>query len=137
MNSIVALPIATAAPATASALPIYSNVSGGKAGEAVTQDAALVTASCELEILELALKGLHEKYGDDADSREDYAEINERWFEVVDLLASESSRCWRGIEAKAWALRQHLVLEDYETTAAIAASLANDIAKLGPMIAAA
>src|SRR5215204_6072023 len=64
-------------------------------------DAELLSASVELATLDLGIDGLHTKYGDDADSRADYREIEARRNEVIEILIERPARTLEGIEAKA------------------------------------
>jgi predicted metalloprotease len=84
-------------------------------------------ASCDLTVMDLAINGLHSKYGDDADSREDYLAIEQQRDENIEILSSVRAESWAGIWAKAAALRSKRTIEDYESALAIAASLADDI----------
>jgi hypothetical protein len=51
---------------------------------------------------------------------------------VITLLTAGKARSWEGIEAKASALRQRQLIEDYSRALPLAASLADDIARLAP-----
>jgi hypothetical protein len=90
-------------------------------------DRKLMHASCDLTVMDLALTGLYSKYGDDADSREDYQAIEQQRDENIEILSTVRAESWAGIWAKAAALRSERTIEDYESALAIAASLADDI----------
>ena len=94
-------------------------------------DGALMHASCDLTVMDLAISGLHSKYGDDADSREDYRAIEQQRDEDIEILSTVSAKSWDGIWAKAATLRSKRMIEDYESALAIAASLADDIMFVG------
>ena len=90
-------------------------------------DGALMHASCDLTVMDLAITGLHSKYGDDADGREDYQAIEQQRDKNIEILSTVRAKSWAGIWAKAAALRSKRTIEDDESALAIAASLADDI----------
>jgi hypothetical protein len=87
-------------------------------------DGELTAASFELAVVDLAIDGLHKQFGDDADSRDDYHELEDMRARAIEVLADREPRSWDGICAKACALRHRSVIENHEETASIAASLA-------------
>jgi hypothetical protein len=89
-------------------------------------DGALMHASCDLTVVDLAITGLYSKYGDDADSREDYQAIEQQRDENIEILSTVRAKSWGGIWAKAAALRSERM-----SALAIAASLADDIMLAG------
>ena len=93
-------------------------------------DGALMHASCDLTVVDLAITGLYSKYGDDADSRDDYLAIEQQRDENIEILSTVPAKSWDGIWAKAAALRLRRTIED-ERALAIAASLADDVIALG------
>src|SRR5665647_3133106 len=112
----LAIPAAPAAASAPAALARWPEVDG-----------ALMHASCDLTVMDLALAGLYSKYGDDADSREDYLAIEQQRDEYIEILSTVRAESCHGIWAKAAALRSKTTMEDYESALAIAASLADDI----------
>ena len=93
-------------------------------------DGALMHASCDLTVMDLALAGLYSKYGDDADGRDDYLAIEQQRDENIEILSTVRAESWAGM-AKAAALRSKTTIEDFESALAIAASLADDIMFVG------
>jgi hypothetical protein len=93
-------------------------------------DGALMHASCDLTVVDLAITGLYSKYGADADGRDDYLAIEQQRDENIEILSTVPAKSWDGIWAKAAALRSRRTIED-ERALAIAASLADDIIALG------
>ena len=90
-------------------------------------DRELLRVSCDLTVVDLAIRGLCSKYGDDADSREDYQAIEQQRDENIEILSTVRAESCHGIWAKAAALRSKTTMEDYESAMAIAASLADDV----------
>src|SRR5450759_4733104 len=119
-----------AAGGTALALATIPPASAASAPAALARwpevDGALMHASCDLTVVDLAITGLYTKYGDDADSREDYLAIEQQRDENIEILSTVPAKSWDGIWAKAAALRSRRTIED-ERALAIAASLADDI----------
>lgn len=90
-------------------------------------DSQLVTAVREIQILDLRIQELHDKFGDDADGRDDYHEMEARRDEVLEILATIPARSHEGLVAKAEALTQRRLIEDFERHGAVASSLADDV----------
>ena len=105
-----ALALATAPPASAGA-----------------DDGALRLAFENLVATDAAIAGLYKTFGDDADSREDYAELEEKRDECIATLVDVPASSMAGIQAKAAALRLKLMIEDYDQHQQIAVSLADDL----------
>lgn len=97
-------------------------------------DVTLTSASVELTVLELALSGLHDKFGDEAEGREDYRTIDDRRDLVITTLHSIPAISGDGLHAKAAALKQTQLAEDFERAGLVAQSLADDILRLCPTI---
>jgi hypothetical protein len=83
--------------------------------------------------MDLAIERLHKKFGDDADSPEDYHALNDQRDADIHALYTVRAMSWRGIEAKTSVLRLQRTLEDWQNALAIAASLADDIVEAGGM----
>jgi hypothetical protein len=90
-------------------------------------DVDLANATFRVSNADLALNRLYRKHGDDADSRGDYQRVDAACDEELDILANTPSRTSRGIIAKAEALYESRLIEDYERHGSIANSLAADI----------
>jgi hypothetical protein len=120
MNSIVALPIVAALPVAAPSIA---------AGLPTPADKELVNAANEMHVIDQTLTDLHRRYGDDADSREDYLELAGRRLENIATLITVPAASMAGIQAKASALRAQEMIEDYRRHRQIAVSLADDLVK--------
>jgi hypothetical protein len=92
-------------------------------------DSDLVRASHDIQVIDQALDDLHRKYGDDADSREDYLTLCARRVENIATLIETRSSSMVGVQAKAAAVRLRSIIEDYLRHRQIAVSLAHDLAK--------
>ena len=90
-------------------------------------DGALRLAFENLVATDAAIAGLHATFGDDADSREDYAELEEKRNECIATLIEVPAASMAGILAKASALRLKVMIEDYDQHQQIAVSLADDL----------
>jgi hypothetical protein len=99
-------------------------------------DSDLTSAACEIEMLDFAIEGLHAKFGDDADSREDYLKASARRCELIELICEQHARSWDGIWAKATVLRLRSIVESYTATQRVAESLSNDIMQQSAPVAA-
>ena len=94
-------------------------------------DGELRQASDDLVEIDAAIERLHKKYGDDADSRDDYRELEERRNDAIGTLSSVPASSMIGIKAKASALQLDELFIDFESHQQIALSLAEDITALG------
>ena len=74
---------------------------------------------------------MYKKYGDAADSRDDYQELEDRLDDAVETLISVPASSMDGIKAKASALQLDELFADYEAHQQIALSLAEDLTALG------
>jgi hypothetical protein len=93
-------------------------------------DSALVHAAQDLEAADQTLDDLHRKYGDDADSREDYLALAARRLENIATLINTSAHSVAGIRAKTAAVRLRSIVENYDQHRRIAVSLADDLVRL-------
>lgn len=75
---------------------------------------------------------IHDEYGDEADSREDYAATNDKRNDSIYALSTVAASSMVGIQAKAAALRLRRTFEDFVSHQDIAVSLAEDLASLNP-----
>jgi hypothetical protein len=126
MNSLVALPIATALPVAAPAMP--STIAADRSGI----DTDLVQAAHDLQAVDQAIKNLCNKFGDDADSREDYLALEDRRNEHIATLITVQAKSMTGIQAKAVCVRLRALIEDWDQHQQVAVSLADDLVQLGP-----
>src|SRR5712675_1248603 len=72
MNSLVALPIVAALPVAAPAMPSAAPSDGSEI------DAVLVQAALAMRDADRGISDLYDKFGDDADSREDYSALEDK-----------------------------------------------------------
>jgi hypothetical protein len=84
---------------------------------------------------ERAVSDLRDVHGDDADEREDYLELEERREEAIEELSTIKSMSMAGVMAKAAALQNHELIDDYTRHQAVAVSLAEDLAQLAGLFA--
>jgi hypothetical protein len=91
----------------------------------------LAANAAELKAIGGALDRMHLKYGDDADSRQDYLKLADRRIELLQIFGSTPALSQSDIEAKASALSLPDTLRDYMRTRRIAESLAKDILTAG------
>jgi hypothetical protein len=94
-------------------------------------DGELHQALVDIIEIDAALYVLREKYGDDADSRDDFLELEARRYDAIDTLSSVRASSMVGIKAKAAALQIGELFDDYERHQEIALSLAEDLTALG------
>jgi hypothetical protein len=94
-------------------------------------DIGLQRAYEGLQDADAAIAALHKDFGDEADSREDYGEEQERRDACIEALISQPAWCIDGLQAKASALLLRVMIEDYDSHQQIACSLAEDIVRLG------
>jgi hypothetical protein len=80
-----------------------------------------------MTVADLAIDSLLNKFGDDAESRDDFLQAEDSRYEAIDTLANVAAMSWDGIEAKVDALHSERLLEDHENALAIASSLAEDL----------
>jgi hypothetical protein len=93
-------------------------------------DAEMTAAVAEIATIDDALTAMHKKYGDDADSRDDYLEFADRRLDLLEMMGSTPSMSRADVEAKATALLMKEVAWDYHRFGEIAASLALDVLAL-------
>ena len=94
-------------------------------------DGELRQASNDLVEIDAAIDRLHKSYGDDADSRGDYHELEARRDDAIGTLSSVPASSMIGIKAKASALQLDELFLDFESHREIALSLAEDLTALG------
>jgi hypothetical protein len=126
MNSIVAIPIVSAMPIAGPALTSITAADRG------ALDAELVQAAQDIQAVDQAIKNMHGKFGDDADSREDYLALEDERNEHIATLITVRAKSMAGIEAKAVCVRLRTLIEDYDQHQQVAVSLADDLVQLGP-----
>jgi hypothetical protein len=127
MNSLVALPIVAALPVAAPAMPSTA------AADQSTLDAELVQAVHDLQAADRGISDLHDRFGDDADSREDYSALEDRRNEHIATLITVPAKSMTGIQVKAVCVRWRTLIEDYDQHQQVAVSLADDLVQLGPI----
>jgi hypothetical protein len=79
-----------------------------------------------------AIASLHKAHGDDADSRDDYRELEQLRDECLTTLIDTAASSMVGIFAKATALQHRQLIEDPDMHQEVALSLAKDLVRLGP-----
>jgi hypothetical protein len=92
-------------------------------------DTELVQAAHGMEAADKAIDSLHDKFGDDADSRADYHALQRQRNDHIATLIVVPALSAVGVQAKAGALRLKRLIEDYEQHQQVAVSLADDIAE--------
>jgi hypothetical protein len=112
---LVALPIVAALPVAAPAMP------------STEIDAVLVQAALAMRAADRGISDLHDKFGDDADSREDYSSLEDRRNENIATLVTVPAKSIAGIQAKAVCVRLRTLIEDYDQHQQVAVSLADDL----------
>jgi hypothetical protein len=95
-------------------------------------DSDLVQAAHDLQAVDQAIANLYDKFGDDADSREDYLALEDRRNENIATLITVPAKSMIGIEAKAVCVRLKTLIEDYDQHQQVAVSLTDDLVQLGP-----
>jgi hypothetical protein len=128
MNSLVALPIAAALPVAAPAMP--STIAADRGWPQVDSD--LVQAAYDLQATDQALRDLGKTFGDDADEREDYLELEDRRDEIIATLITVPARSMIGVQAKSVCVRLRTLIEDHDHHQQVAVSLADDLFQIGP-----
>jgi hypothetical protein len=73
---------------------------------------------------------------DDRGTHQGYLEAEDARFDAIDRLSEIPAQSWKGIKAKAAALNMRHIQEDYQSTCALAKSLAEDVLKLSAVVAA-
>jgi hypothetical protein len=91
------------------------------------KDLHLSNAVYDVENCDSAIDRLHDKFGDDADSRDDYHGLEDERDVALDVLRSKRARTSNGMVAKARAVSDRRLAEDHKRHGAIATSLANDV----------
>ena len=84
-----------------------------------------------LQATDQAIRDLHDKFGDDADSRPDYHARERERDDYVATLVTVPALGADGVRAKAAVLRLRTLIEDYDRHQEVAVSLADDIAERG------
>ena len=90
-------------------------------------DGDLRQALNDLLEMDAALAALHDKHGDDADSRDDYQEHEDMRDAAIATLIDVRASSTAGMMAKASALQIKVLFEDYEMHQLIGLSLADDL----------
>jgi hypothetical protein len=96
-------------------------------------DGELLQAFDDLLAADRAQADLLKTYGDDADSRDDYMELEERRNDCIDVMVTVPALSMAGVQAKASALRLKVMIDDWGQHQQIAVSLADDLVALGPV----
>jgi hypothetical protein len=94
---------------------------------AEVNDLDLANAVYNMGNCDFAIHRLYKKHGDEADSRDDYQQIEAERKKVLDTLATTRAHSSNGLVAKAEALTDRLLAEDYDAHGRIAASLGEDV----------
>jgi hypothetical protein len=94
-------------------------------------DGELRQSSNDIVEIDAAIDRLQKKYGDAADSRDDYHELEARRDDAIVTLIRVPASSMVGIKAKASALQLDRLFEDYEMHQQVALSLAEDLIALG------
>jgi len=68
-------------------------------------DGELTEAFAVIVEMDAAIEALHKQYGDDADSRDDYLECQDKRYDAIDTLIDVPASSKAGIKAKATALQ--------------------------------
>jgi hypothetical protein len=76
---------------------------------------------------DFAIERLHDKHGDDAESREDYTDADGKRWDAIDILATKPARSSNGLVAKAEVLTDRRLSEDFTSHGRIATSLGEDV----------
>jgi hypothetical protein len=90
----------------------------------------LVAAAAGLAAADRAIADMHKRFGDDADSRDDYIALREKLNDHIGTLVTVRASSAAGITAKAEALRLRRMIEDYSQHQQIAVSLADDLVRM-------
>jgi hypothetical protein len=93
----------------------------------IVPDLDLLNAATEMQEADATIERLHRRHGDHADGRGDYQEVEAKRHNALDILAGESARSWNGMVAKAQALSDRRLIEDFARHGEIATSLAADV----------
>jgi hypothetical protein len=97
-------------------------------------DAEMTAAVTEIATIDDTLHAMHKKYGDDADSQDDYIDFADRRLDLLEMMGSTPSMSRIGIEAKAAALLMNDLACDYSRFGDVAESLALDILALAKAV---
>ena len=97
-------------------------------------DAEMTAAVTEIAIIDDTINAMHKKYGDDADSQDDYIDFADRRLDLLEMMGSTPSMSRIGIEAKAAALLMNELACDYSRFGDVAESLALDILALAKAV---
>jgi hypothetical protein len=118
MNKIVVASVAASVPTIAPAMP---------EGSMSTNDKRLIQAAAGMFAADAEIDRLHRTYGDDADSRDDYARTSQERAHHIETLIEVPANSAAGVEAKAHALRQRELMESDDYHRDVALSLADDV----------
>jgi hypothetical protein len=94
--------------------------------EGQRMDLDVINATTHMQNADAAIDRLHKQY-DDADCRDDYYQHNVERDTALEVLRSTRTRTWSGIVAKAEAVSDRRLIEDYARHGEISASLAADV----------
>jgi hypothetical protein len=94
---------------------------------AEVNDLDLANAVYNMRNCDLAIHRLYKKHGDEADSRDDYQKIETERQDRLGILATRRAHSSNGLVAKAEALTDRRLIEDYDSHGRIAASLGEDV----------
>jgi hypothetical protein len=72
---------------------------------------------------------------DDRETHQGYLEAEDARFAAIDRLSEIPAQSWKGIKAKASGLNMRQIQEDYQSTGALAKSLAEDVLQLSAVVA--
>jgi hypothetical protein len=73
---------------------------------------------------------------DDRYTHQGYLEAEDARFDAIDRLSEIPAQSWKGIRAKAAALKMRQIQEDYQSSGALAKSWAEDVLQLSAVVAA-
>ncbi|ANW02243.1 hypothetical protein [Bradyrhizobium icense] len=123
--------VGSAAVAGASIFPETTPAAPSNATDQASQDAELVQAARGVRAADQAISDLHDKFGDDADSRADYHARERERDDYIATLVVVPALGADGMQAKAAVLRLRTLIEDHDRHREVAVSLADDIAERG------
>jgi hypothetical protein len=115
---------------TAAPEPDAEIIATAVAGATSDQDQELIDATADLPLVKAALDELYRKFGDNYQDTEDYEVLEERRRDHIDTLSTVPATSWRGIAAKASAIKYPDIEEDDGATNDIGQSMADDILTL-------
>jgi hypothetical protein len=92
-----------------------------------TTDTELRKARDEMQVADATIDQLHKLHGNEADGRDDYLQTEAQRDEALDVLATVPATSQHGMIAKAQALSEKRLIEDWQGHGKIAVSLASDV----------